>query len=94
VFHGEAARSKPGFKGNVRTLHLCDESHDGRKTPFLRCLSVFHGWLPFLLLFLVKRLRYDRRALVVWTVLAWVLCLVCFFFMPEPDTPPGVIRSG
>lgn len=30
---------------------------DGRKTPFLRCLSLFHGWLPFLLLFLVKRLR-------------------------------------
>jgi hypothetical protein len=58
---------------------------DGRKTPFLRCLSLFHGWLPFLLLFLVKRLRYDRRALVVWTMLAWALCLGCFFFMPEPD---------
>ena len=39
---------------------------DGRKTLFLRCLSLFHGWLPFLLLFLVKRLRYERRALVVW----------------------------
>jgi hypothetical protein len=58
---------------------------DGRKTPFLRCLSLFHGWLPILLLFLVKRLRYDRRALVAWTILAWALCLACFFFMPAPD---------
>jgi hypothetical protein len=58
---------------------------EARKTPFLRALSLFHGWLPFLLLFLVKRLRYDRRALVAWTVLAWALCLVCFVFTPRPD---------
>jgi len=58
-----------------------------RKTPFLRGLSLFHGWLPFLLLFSVKRLRYDQRALVAWTLLAWILCLVCFFFMPGPEAP-------
>jgi hypothetical protein len=58
---------------------------DGRKTPFLRCMSLFHGWLPFLLLFLAKRLRYDRRALVAWTILAWILCVICFFFMPGPE---------
>jgi len=58
---------------------------DGRKTPFLRGLSLFHAWLPFLLLFLVKRLGYDRRSLVVWTILAWGVCLACFFYLPAPD---------
>lgn len=29
---------------------------------FLRGLSLFHDWLPFLLLYLVWRLGYDRRA--------------------------------
>ena len=30
---------------------------------FLRGLSLFHGWLPFLLVYLVWKLGYDRRAL-------------------------------
>ena len=53
------------------------------KSPlFLRGLSLFHGWLPFLLFFLVVRLGYDRRAFTAWTALAVVLCLIAFFFMP------------
>ena len=57
---------------------------------FLRSLSLFHGWLPFLLVFLVWRLGYDRRGLPAWTVLAWALILVCFFFMPPPRPDPGL----
>jgi hypothetical protein len=58
---------------------------------FLRSLSLFHGWLPFLLIYLVWRLGYDRRALPAWTVVAWALVLVCFFFMPPPRPDPGLI---
>ncbi len=57
---------------------------------FLRGLSLFHGWLPFFLLYLVWRLGYDRRGLPAWTVLAWALILVCFFFMPPPAPDPGL----
>jgi hypothetical protein len=57
---------------------------------FLRGLSLFHGWLPFLLLFLIARIGYDRRALPYWTVLAWVLILICFFFMPPPNPNAGL----
>ncbi|MEA2939266.1 MAG: hypothetical protein QOC56_2770 [Alphaproteobacteria bacterium] len=59
-------------------------------SPFLRGLSLFHGWIPFLLLYLVWTLGYDRRALVAWTALAWVLILVCFVFMPPPNPNPGL----
>jgi hypothetical protein len=58
---------------------------------FLRALSLFHGWLPFLLAYLVWAFGFDRRALPAWTVLAWVLLLVCFFFMPPPDPNAGLI---
>jgi hypothetical protein len=54
---------------------------------FARLLSSFHGWLPFLLVYLVYRLGYDRRALVAWTLLAWALMLVCFLFLPPPPAP-------
>ncbi len=62
---------------------------DSHRSVFLRGLSLFHGWLPFLLLFLVARLGYDRRALKLWTGLAWGLCLVCFFAMP----PAGAVLA-
>jgi hypothetical protein len=57
---------------------------------FLRSLSLFHGWLPFLLVYLVWRLGYDRRGFPAWTVLAWLLVLICFFFMPPPRPDPGL----
>ena len=70
---------------------------DPAKPLHLRGLSLFHGWLPFLLLYLVARLRYDRRGLVAWTGLAWLLCLIAFFFLPpagadlaDPNIPINV----
>lgn len=57
---------------------------------FLRFLSGFHGWLPFLLLFLVWRLGYDQRALIAWSALAWALLLICYFVMPGPRPDPGM----
>jgi hypothetical protein len=41
---------------------------------FKRGLSFFHFWLPFLVLWNVWRLGYDRRAFVAWTALAWFCC--------------------
>lgn len=63
---------------------------DARRPLFLRGLSLFHGWLPFLLLGLVRRLGYDRRAFVAWTAMAWVLCGVSFFLLP----PAGPEHAG
>jgi hypothetical protein len=58
------------------------------KPPFfLRALSFFHFWLPFLLLGVVWRLGYDRRAFWVWSVLAWILMPICYFLMPPPPPP-------
>lgn len=54
---------------------------------FTRCLSFFHFWLPILIVWLVWRLRYDRRAFRGWTVLAWGLMLICYFGMPAPPAP-------
>ena len=56
---------------------------------FLRGLSLFHGWLPFLLAFLVWRLGYDRRGWLAWSGLAVALLLICFFLMPPPHPDPG-----
>jgi hypothetical protein len=49
-----------------------------------RAISMFHGWLPFLLAWLVFRLGYDRRAFLAWTAVAFALCLICYNFFPAP----------
>jgi hypothetical protein len=60
-------------------------------TPLLlRGLSLFHGWLPFLLVYLVWRLGYDRRALIGWTALAWAAMLISYFFLPAPTPDAGL----
>lgn len=57
---------------------------------FLRGLSLFHGWLPFLLVYLVYLLGYDSRGFLYWTILAWVLILICYFLMPGPSADAGL----
>jgi hypothetical protein len=54
---------------------------------FLRSLSLFHGWLPFFLLWLLSRLGYDQRALGLQSVVAIVVILISYLFAPAP--PPS-----
>jgi hypothetical protein len=54
---------------------------------FFRGLSLFHGWLPILLLWLLARLGYDRRALGLQTAVAIVILLVSYLFAPAPPPP-------
>ena len=53
------------------------------RSLFLRGLSLFHGWLPFLLVYLVRKTGYDHRALTGWTLITVVLCLIAYFLLPE-----------
>lgn len=55
---------------------------------FTRFLSFFHFWLPLFLLWLLSRLGYDRRAFPIWTAMAVVLLIVCYFVSPPPPAPP------
>ena len=48
---------------------------------FVRGLSLFHGWLPFLLLWLLMRLGYDRRA--IWRNQRW-RSWCCSFVISSP----------
>ena len=63
---------------------------DPGRSLFLRGLSLFHGWLPFLLVYVVRRTGYDRRALPAWTALGWTACLIAYFLLP----PAGPEHAG
>jgi len=60
---------------------------DSNISLFLRALSLFHGWLPFFLLWSLSRLGYDRRALGAQSVVVIVVLLISYFMAPAP--PPS-----
>jgi hypothetical protein len=72
-------------------LNLTSYMFDSRLSLFMRGLSLFHGWLPILLVWLLIRLGYDKRALFAWTGVATALVLICYFFTrpagPHPIDP-------
>ncbi len=71
----------------LRLTGMTGYMFDDQIPLFTRGLSLFHFWLPILLVWLVWRLGYERRALAAWTILAWGLIVVCYLFMPAPPAP-------
>jgi len=67
-------------------LDLTSYMFDPHLSLFTRGLSLFHGWLPLLLIGLLFRQGYDKRALPAWTVLAAALGVICYFFTPPAGT--------
>ncbi len=63
---------------------IADYMFEDDKPLLVRALSLFHILLPFVLVWLVYRLGYDRNAWMAQTVLAWVILLLCFF-LTEPS---------
>ena len=74
----------------LRTTGMTDYMFDTHRPLFLRGLSLFHGWLPLLLIYLLSRTGYDPRAFWIWTALASVLVLVCYFYLPPPRADRGM----
>ena len=55
---------------------------DARYPLAIRLLSCFHVFWPLLLLWALRRVGYDRRALPVQTVLTAVLLVASYFVLP------------
>jgi hypothetical protein len=66
-----------GFFGKLLTgtdvVGLAGYMFDASTPALVRGLSLFHVFLPLLLLWMVHRLGYDGRALRAQTLLAWVV---------------------
>lgn len=72
------------------TDYMFEESIPGP----VRALSLFHVWLPVVLVWLVWRLGYDRRALAVQIVLGTVLLVASRFLTARNENVNWVHRWG
>ena len=75
------------FLAGSRISGMTSYMFDPKLPLFVRGLSSFHGWLPFLLTWGVWRLGYDRRALAGWTAIGTAVLLASFFLAPAPPAP-------
>jgi hypothetical protein len=60
---------------------------DGERSLLLRGLSFFHFWLPFLLLWMVRRLGYDRRAFAGQALFGSAILVASYVAAPLPIDP-------
>jgi hypothetical protein len=56
----------------------------------IRILSLYHGWLPSFLLWMVRQLGYDGRGWIAQTLLTWMVLPICFFFTDPVRALNGV----
>lgn len=56
---------------------------DSQASIYQRGLSSFHAWLPILLLWMVWRLGYDRRALKYQTPVGWAVFILSYLCTPD-----------
>jgi hypothetical protein len=73
----------------VHVTGVTNYMFEGSLPLLLRGLSLFHGWLPFVLLWLLSRLGYDRRALPLQALAAVIVLLISYLLAPAPPPPPS-----
>jgi hypothetical protein len=66
---------------------------DAEQPLFNRALSFFHFWLPILLVWMVWRLGYNRRALWPQIALAFVVLALSYVFTTYPAGPAGNVNK-
>jgi hypothetical protein len=76
------------FLTGSRITGMTSYMFDPKLPLFVRGLSSFHGWLPFLLIWGVWRLGYDRRAFAGWTIVGTLILLASYWLAPAPPAPP------
>lgn len=60
-------------------LGLSDYMFDQANSMFLRSLSLFHVFLPLLMVWLLVKWGYDPQAIYLQTLLTWAILLLTYF---------------
>jgi hypothetical protein len=66
------------FLTGPQLIGMASYMFDAKLPLYLRGLSLFHMMLPPVMIFMLYRLGYDRRALLAQTVLVWVILPVTY----------------
>ncbi len=77
-----------------RVTGLTDYMFDPHKPLYLRALSLFHVFLPVMLLWMIHVLGYAPAAWIAQTALAWVVLPLTYFFSNPEENVNWVFGPG
>lgn len=83
-----------GLIAGASVIGLSAYMFDSKIPLSIRALSLFHIVLPLLLLWLLYRLGYDRRALLAQTLLGWIVLPLSYFLTKPADNVNWVYGLG
>lgn len=66
------------FVSGGELLGIAGYMFEPERKLYLKALSLFHVMLPVLMIFLLYRIGYDRRALLAQTLLLWIVLPVTY----------------
>lgn len=75
-------------------LGLSEYMFDKEKSRILRGLSLFHVFLPVIVIWLLIRWGYDTSAIYWQTALAWIVLPLAFFFTDPKENVNWVFGPG
>jgi hypothetical protein len=78
----------------VRFGGLTDYMFHPGKPLWLRVLSLFHVFLPVMMVWMIAKVGYDPNALWAQTLLAWIVLLLCYFFTDPKENINWVYGPG
>ncbi len=76
-----------------RLFGFSDYMFDATLTTFNKAVSMFHVWMPYMLLYSLRILRYNRTALLVQTLIACIAILLSFLLTKDMFGPAGNLNK-
>lgn len=83
-----------GLIAGSSVIGLSAYMFDSKISISIRALSLFHIFLPLLLVWLLHRFGYDTRALVTQTLLAWIVLPASYFLTKSSENVNWVYGPG
>ena len=60
---------------------------------YVRIISLYHGWIPFFLLYLIKKVGYDQRAVFYEFILYNMIALFSYYHIDAYNENMNMIRD-
>jgi hypothetical protein len=82
------------FLSGSNLLGVTGYMFDNSRALYLRGLSLYHLMLPPIIIFILFRLGYDRRALLAQTILTWIILPLSYLLTDPADNVNFVFGAG
>jgi hypothetical protein len=83
-----------GHLVGLRITGMTDYMFDSSSPLHVRAMSLFHVWMPVVMLWMIRRVGYERQAVYLQTAICWLVLAVTYAFTDPSRNINWVFRLG